>query len=368
MPTISAFKGIQNTVSKRDIEDNALQDAVDVEITDAGGFVARKGNTLALETPIDTAYTTLDDTTYVVYAGQLSRVTDDLTLLPLTPSTATEFCDHQRVLFTNDGLSIYQDAVQNLVIPVPELEPELLIANGSSPAGIYSVIYTYVNASGVEGGTSPVASVELTEPGDVFVYPVELPGFTARVYMTEAGGEVFYNLETGVQINPVQVNANQFPKNANKIEYFDSKVYVTEEYQDYTVVWFSKAYHYHLFGVDNGYFVVTGKVEVLRAVTAGLLIGTDREIFIYSDGVLNRVATYGVVSGRPVVKLPNDTLLIHTVRGVCSFPPFTALTEDKVSLPMGTICSTKMVYSNGIKKFIALHDGGGEAFNRFNEN
>lgn len=365
---ISTFKGIQNTVSKRDIEDNALQDATDVDITNAGGFIARAGAQSALQVPIDTAYTTLDDETYLVSNGQLFRILPDLTLRNLGQTTATEFCDNQRTLFTNDGKMVYQDHLSDLVVPVPDLEPSLVLTGGSQPPGIYSVIYAYANSEGVEGGTSPVATIELVSPGQVLAYPVDKVGFTAQIYMTEAGGEVFYSVATGTPINPVQVNSNVFPANAIKIEFFESKLFVSESIEDFSVVWNSKTFHYHLFGVDNAYFVIPGKIEVLRAVDAGLVIGTEKEIYLYADGGITKLANYGVVPGRPIVKLPDNTLLIHTVRGVCSFPPFTPRTEDFVSLPMGTVCSTKMVYTNGIKKFVALHDGGGEAFNQFTDN
>ena len=104
------------------------------------------------------------------------------------------------------------------------------------------------------------------------------------------------------------------------------------------------------------------------------MIATSEEIYSYTEeNGLDKLANYGVIPGRPVVKiqgragteLPNDYLLIHTKRGICSAFPFTPLTEAKVSLPMGTRCSTAIVYNGGTQQYVALHDSGGQAFNKF---
>lgn len=360
---ITEFKGIQNTVSNRDIPDGALQDAVDVDITNAGGIVARPGYQLALSVPISTAYTTLDDVSYIASGGYLKRVNSDLSLTTIAASTATEFTDYQRQLFTNDGLGVFEETVSNYVIPTP-LPPEIVITGGGRPAGLYNIVTTFVNADGLEGGTSPVIQIELETPGEILVSPQILAGFEARTYITEVGGETYYDVVSRRQINPVQINANPFPARAEQLEYFNSRLYVSEDFGDYTVVWFSKPYHYHLYGVDDGYFIVPGKVLAMKSITQGLIIGTDKAIYSYVENQLVELAKYGVVPGRSIVKLPDDTVLIHTIRGVCKALPFQPLTEDTVSLYMGSVVSTHVMYNNGIRKYVALHDAGTTAFNR----
>lgn len=359
---ITKFEGIYNTVSNRDIPDGALQDAVDVDITNAGGIVARPGYQLALEVPITTAYTTLDEVTYLVSAGRLYRVKSDLSLIDICATSATEFADYQRYLFTNDGYSIFEERITNLNVPTPR-EPEIVITGGSREPGLYNIVTTFINESGLEGGTSPIVTVELETAGEILVTPEQRDGYDSVVYMTEVGGEVFYDTLTGRQIFPGQVNANPFPANAHKVEYFQSMLYVTERMGDHTVVWFSHPNQFHLFGIDNGYFIIPGTVRDMRATEQALVIGTDRAIYAYADGAITELAKYGVVAGRSMVKNPDGTIYIHSERGVCSALPFKELTQDVVSLPMGTICSAHIVYQNGIRKFIGLHDAGGEAFN-----
>jgi hypothetical protein len=360
---ITKFAGIQNTVNERDIPEGALQDAVDVDVTNAGGLVARPGYQQALAVNISTAYTTLDDVTYIVSDGHLKRVNSDLSLTTIAASTATEFTDYQRYLFTNDGYGVFESNVFNYVIPTPR-EPEIVVTGGTRPAGEYNILTTFINSQGLEGGTSPVVTITLDAPGEILITPETRTGFTNAVYITEAGGEVFYDTYTGRHIEPEQVNANPFPSRADKIEYFQTRLYVSEKMDDYTVVWFSKPNQFHLFGIDNGHFIIPGRVLDMRAVATGLIIGTDKAIYAYVDETITELAKYGVVPGRSIVKLPDGTVRIHTVRGVCSALPFTPLTEDTVSLYMGSYVSTHLMYNNGIRKYIALHDAGTTAFNK----
>jgi hypothetical protein len=361
---ISKFKGIQNTSSNRDIDDEALQDAVNVDITNDGGIVAREDTALILSLPVTTAYSTFGDTCYIVSGGRLLRVDPGLSTADLAASTATAFADYQEVLFTNDGLKVHGGQVVDLKVPVPS-QPEIVITGGSWPAGQYSIITTYTSVDGLEGGTSPVVVVRLDAPGAILITPAPLDGFTANVYITDPDGDVFFNMATGYRLVPAQLNANPFPERANKIEYHESRLYVTEDHPDHTVVYYSDPLLFHLYGVDDAYFVIPGRILDMRSTPQGLVIGTLTGIYVYESEGLALVAEYGVIPGRSMVRLPDRSLLIHTVRGVAKALPFQELTGSQVSLPMGENCNTQIVYSNGVMKYVATHDGLGTAYNKF---
>lgn len=361
---ITKFSGIVNTVSERDIPEGALQDAVNVDITNAGGIIARPGYQLAVEVPISTAYTTLDEITYIVSSGRLKRVNTDLSLTDICATTATEFTDYQRYLFTNDGVSVFNETITDLVVPTP-LPPDVVITAGVRPAGMYHIVTTFINSSGLEGGTSPIVTIELGAPGELLITPDQRDGYTSAVYITDVDGEVFYDIRTGRQIFPAQINANPFPANADKIEYFQSRLYVSERMGDHTVVWFSHPNQFHLYGVDDGYFVIPGTVRGMKGTDQALIIGTDAAIYAYADGSITELAKYGVVAGRPMVKDSDGMVYIHSEIGLYKALPFQELGVDLVSLPMGTKCSANIMYHKGIHKYVGLHDGGGEAFNKF---
>ena len=359
-----AFNGIRNTVSARDIGPSELQEAVDVDFTNAGGIVQRKGYSLSKSTPISQAYTTIDGVTYVVSAGNLCRVEPDLSLVALAQTTADEFCDYQHILFTNDGLSITGNAVTNLFVPSSDIEPDIIITGGNWVPGQYMVAYTYVNASGLEGGTSPITRVTLGNNQSILVNPPLPPtGCTTRIYISQAGGEVLYLVGTPYPVAPINIGINEFPLNADKIEFYESCVYVSVTQGDYSTVFPSKPFHFHLFGLN--YFTIPGKILAMKAANGGLIIGTNNEIYVYAEDNLTRVSSYGVVPGRSIVKLPDGNVIIHTVRGICSALPFTPLTEANVSLPMGSKCSATIMFDVGIQKYVGLHDSGGVAYNKF---
>ena len=367
------FAGIHNVVNARDMSVPAysdsqieywMQDAVDVDITDAGGFIARTGYTQSLAVSISAAHSTFEGINYIVSSGTLYEVGPQLSLYARAACTATEFTDYSNTLFTSDGLRVMGESVTNLNVPVPDA-PGIILSGGARPAGRYNVVTTYANADGLEGGTSEVATVVLDTEGDFLVVPASLPGHTTNIYVTDCNGSVFFNTATRARLIPAQLNANPFPNTVDKIEYHEGRLYIAVQENDYTIVWFSDPVLFHLFGADDGYFVVPGAILDMRSTPQGLVIGTDKELYVYQDSTLSILASYGVVPGRSMVKLPDRSLLIHTVRGVCKALPFQPITAQKVSLAMGTKCNTNIVYSRGIMKYVGIHDGGTTAFNRY---
>lgn len=359
---IDAFAGIQNTVGVRDLADNGLQDAVNVDIDQAGAVVARKGYEFSKAVSIDAGYTTNMGETYIISGGKLSRIDEGLNVKPLCNSVATEFCDHSTFLFTNDGYQVQQETVTNLST-VAASAPLTVIAAGSDPEGFYSVLVTYTNADGLEGGTSSIATVELTTPGEVLVAPLHVVGHTPNVYMTGCNEDVFYNVTTGAPLLPVQIGAVGFPDSVECIEYHESRLYCAKQLGDNSIIQYSKPLHFHLFDQEQDYFMVPGRVLYMRSAGTGLIIGTATEIYAYQDGAISLLASYGVVPGRSMIVIPDGRVLIHTVQGMCLALPFEVVTENTVSLPMGKICTAALMNDGGLQKYVGLHDGQGEAFN-----
>ena len=363
---ISDFKpGIVNTQPARSIPNNALVDAIDVVIDDAGVIIQRDGYPALSESiAIAKSYQALDGAVYFTSGGNLYRK-DSLAINTfLCASTATTFADFDRFLFTNDGSLVHANTVSNINIPTPVLEPEVIVTGGDKPAGHYIVVYTYINSEGVEGGTSPPIKVTLDSVGDFVINTVAITGYTTQVYISDADGEVLYKRGTREQIKPVLVNANSFPENVEHLEYWHECLYVTVPFNDYTIVLYSEPNHYHLYGYNDRYFIVPGHIECMRAVDSGIVIGTSSEIYAYDGTNLLKLANYGVIPGESMVKQQEGPLLIFTERGVCEALPFKELTQSKVSLPMGSQCATAIMYKNGVRTFIALHDDSGVAFNK----
>lgn len=361
---ITSFLGLRNTSPARSIPDNALVAADDVDIDDAGIIAQRNGSTLSKALSLTSAYSTLDQTGYVVSGGNLFQVLDDLTTVDLGACSAKEFTDSGKTLFTDDGLKVEDGAVTNLRLPLPALPLGLSLAPGDLPAGAYSATYTYRGPTGLESGSAPVASIELAAPGGVVLAPVTPPpGYTVKYYLTEANGSVYYD-NAGVQLDPAQLLADSFPTGAERIAYHDSRLFVSQTLGNgASVIWYSKPFQPHLWDFGTGYLIIPGRGLAMASSAQGLIIGTDAAIYAY-DGALRLLAGYGVVPGRPMARAVDGRVFIHSRRGQCVAPPFENITERKVSLPPGAQCSAAIVEQDGVQKFVVLTDGGGAAFNK----
>ena len=254
---VSNWLGIRNQNPIRSIPDNALSDATDIDIEDVGILTQRRGNVFSKPISITTGYSTIDQAGYIVTGGVLYRVLPDLSTIPIVNSTATEFCDFGKVLFSNDGFRIEDDIATDLKIPISDNPPSLSITSGNLPAGTYRAMFCYRSSTGLEGGSSPAGSVTLTSIGGVAVEPIVPPsGFTVNIYMTDADGTVFYD-NNGIQIKPIQVLAESFPANAEQIAFYDRRLFISESLSNgTTVIRFSKPYYFHIYDFATDYIII----------------------------------------------------------------------------------------------------------------
>lgn len=291
---IQSFLGIHNTNPPRSIPDAALVDAVNVDLTDSGAVLRRRNFTQALSSPISAAYSD-DEIACLVSEGVLYRIADDLRLIELAPSQATDFCVHGGVLFTNDGLMVVDDVVHDL-----------------------KTMHTPI----------------VYEP------------------MDDASHDV---LPQGLNADPLTRFADPFPDNVDKIAWHDASLWCASGFSDQSLIRYSKPFHYHLFDYETNYIIVPGQVAALKGVGEALFIGTTDAMYLY-NGALNKVADYGVIPGQPLAKAPNGTDFVFTRRGVCVVNPFQNLTETKVKPIDASVCFAQVIEDNGLLKFVAAHD------------
>ena len=374
---INGFLGIRNTSPVRSIPDRALSAAFDVDIDNAGldatgannGGIILQRNGFAhsvVLSNVTSAYSTLDQAGYVVAGGVLYQFRSDLSYVAIASCSATNFTDYGKNLFTNDGLHIVDGVAFNIKIPSPAQPPDIALTSGSLPAGAYSACYTYRSlVSGIEGGSSPLQTVELTDAAHSFTLSSAAPpsGYEIRYYVTDAGGAVYYDVD-GVQLQQSQILANPFPDDVEQIAWHDSRLWVSKTLPSGgSCVWFSDPFLYHSYDFVENYLLFPGQVLGMASTPSGLVIGTDAALYLCDENSAQPLANYGVIAGRPITRLPDGSARIHTRRGECAAMPFQNLTENKCSLAPGVSCSTAMVEQNGIRKFMVLTDGSGVPYN-----
>lgn len=102
--------------------------------------------------------------------------------------------------------------------------------------------------------------------------------------------------------------------------------------QDRSVIYVSRPDYPHEFRLDRDFTLVPGRVTLLASVSQGVLIGTDRAIFVDAiDAPLQRIADYGVPPGGPAWD-DRDTVWFWSLRGLCRALPFTNLTDAALAV------------------------------------
>jgi hypothetical protein len=363
---INSFIGLYNKENPRSIPDNALASAIDVDLSDAGVLTQRPGYALTQSiSNITSAYTTFEGESYLVAGGLLYRVLSDLSLANLGACNATAFADDKNVLYTSDGLRVIGNEVRSLNFTFPRFPPVLTATTGSLPAGWYSASYTFVSPSGLESSSAPVETLELMNPGGIAITTDSPPaGYTVRTYLTEAGGTVYQDA-SGMPLGIEQAQSSSpFPENTEQIAWYESSLYAGQCLDDKrSIVWWSQSLHPHLFARDSDYFIVQGQLRALMPTLQGLVVATSEAIYVWSEGALTPLTSYGTPPGRPLARLPDGSVRIFSNRGVICFPNFENLTEKKVSFPAGSQVSTAIVESDGIQRMVTLSDGLGNTWN-----
>lgn len=360
---INSFLGIRNTSPIRSIPNNSLSSAVNVDIDDAGIITKRNGYTLSKTATITTAFSTAGQVGYLVSGGNLYRINSDTSLVLICSTTASDFYDVVETVFTNDGLKIFDISAVSLYTPIPQNAPQIVSVAGDLPAGIYSAVCVNVASSGLESGASPVSTVELTSAGGLQIITDDPPaGFTTKIYVTDAGGDIFYGPD-GVPIHDKQITSDCFPVGCDVVSYFNNSVYASQSLPSgKSVIWWSAPYHYQWWDYSADYLIVPGVVRDMAATPEALIIGTDIEIYALDQSGLHLLDVNGVPNGRSFT-VDGDKVLMHTHLGVCEALPFKNMTEKKVSLAPGEHCSTAIVEQNGISRFVTLTDGSGVPYN-----
>lgn len=100
-----------------------------------------------------------------------------------------------------------------------------------------------------------------------------------------------------------------------------------ESDRDRSVLYFSRPDYPHEFRLDRDWLIVPGQVTMLASVTQGMVIGTDRAIYVdLIDSPLMQVAEYGVPY-HGFVYDERDIVWFWSERGLCTALPFKNLTE-----------------------------------------
>lgn len=390
---IAEFLGIVNTLDPLQAPRGSLSSAKNVDIDSAssnGGAIRRRPGYTEVPsafTTIYSAYSTEDEKhMYVIADGSLYSANDDLSFSELgTGFLAGDY------YWEEVGPRIYLNGPTRGVIDAGQLRswgvqsavtPQVTVIPGSLPAGRYQVACVHRNQDGEEGGTHGSYVVEITDNQALNIQPPVIAGHDTVVYCSANNGETLYKagVSTGstVIVNDLlnlvspmpkeQLGAIPPPDDTTFAAYYEGRMYVSlyDNVQDRSYVHKSRPFWLGLFNPFLDFEVIPGEVLLLYRTPSGVLIGTDREIFVYNeDSGLTRLADYGVPRGYQATRSPTGIVYFWTKRGLCRLPEFANLTEERFSVAPGTRCFAAFVQQEGYNKVIISTDNSGVANNPY---
>lgn len=386
MATINKFSGLMNTVDPKSMPVNALVVAENVNISKTNLISRRQGYAKSIEgTSITASYVTRDRSRfYIVDNGSLKLINIDgstVTLADGLTSKPIYWDDQSNYVALSCGLLINPDqSVVKLNIPEPK-EPKVTIASGNLKAGQYQIATALKDSSGREGTTSGIVITEdVTEGQGLLIEPVVESGFTSVIYISELNGDCLYRLvETNEpflvadQINlsyPIDINqviSSAMPDNVEHIAFYESKLFVSTFNSGHSFVFFSQEYWWHLFQQLSDYLTIVGKIVSMRSTKAGLIIGTDSQIWLYANESMTKLADYGLVNGESITEDETGSIWLWTKRGIATIDAngFKNITEATYSFKPGSHVTTSIVKDDGQQRLIVLSDDTGQAYNQF---
>jgi len=302
-PKISQFRGLNNVTDPRRAGASWLTRADNVDVTDSGGLKKRAGYIKTLSGAMTAAYSTLDmQRCYMVDGDALKALTSPATTVTLRTGLAPRPMHFTEV----DGRVYFNNGVDDgIILP--------------------------------DNSIQPWRDAQLDD-----------------IPRLDADGK------------PMDTLLSPLPQGVDRIQHWRGRIYAAQWLpgMDSSALWFSQPIGYHLFNMDEDVLMLSGQIRMLAPHDAGLVIGTDRAIHVYTGESLAQVADYGVVPGEHWA-LDNRRLLFWTQRGLCAGLPFENLTDAQVSVAPGASAAGALVQDRGATRYVVSLQQGGTAFNNY---
>lgn len=397
---LDAFSGVDNTHRAEELlpdKDGVwpLDAATNVDITDAGKPVRRQGYALATTGAFHSLWSH-DRQQFSVKDGVLVALGDDLTATELqTGVSKTAPMSYVpvagSVYYMNGEITgVVRDGVSyKLGVPLPTGRPECTVVTGMLPAGEYQLVLTARSATGEESGASPRARVALAPGGAVQVaLPAALAGQTEfSVYCTEPNGDVLYEAARGAPgdtvalINtasfgaPLQTEGHEPMPAGTIVRFYKGRLLAAVG----NMLVYSEPLAYGRTQLASNFFLYPEEITLVQPVENGVFVGADKTYFLAGADMANMaqstVADARPVAGTGVTLHPGDladvqrqTAAWFSDRGVFIGYPEGAvklLTEDRLSVPIGSEGTMQIVKQRGIIQLMGLLKEPSDSTNAF---
>lgn len=383
----SAFQGLNNVRDPRTMGPSWLRVADNVDITDTQHIVRRPGHTRVAEGTFRAAFVTQDETSaFVASPTTLYLLNPDYTLEPvaeLDPAAPVRFLEvNHRVYVLNGYRHLVLEGARTRPwgLPVPQLGAVERHPGTMMPAGEYSFAVSHVAEDGRESGLSQPVVATADGPTAWRVFLPQEPGLRTALYMSSGQDSVLYRVTVTQQpvldlswdsidssISPTTTGCSP-PPPGGVLAFHQGRVLIGDSFpeQRMSLIWQSDPLSYELFQLDRGYIPVPGEVRMLHGTPLGLLIGTDREVLLWTpQEEMTTLFSYGVPPGSAIREADDGALYFWTDRGLCTVGEegFQNIMDRVYSPEKAVSASLAVMELGGYRKVLALLQQTGAPYN-----
>lgn len=295
MLTFKNFQGINNVSSEKKKGETFLSVALDVDVGLHAELRRRRGMSLVQAGCYRQLWEGRSMLLAIRDGGALVRVVPGELDVEIHPAMGT---DRLWCCELPDGRVIFSNGVQQGItegagyvdwgVPVPDAAGEVTVVSGEMPAGRYNWGVSWVrDRDGLESALLVGGSLQVPASGGLLLTDLpERTGYTTQVYLTTAGGEVFYlagttrcpalsYLRDGLDLTvPCRTTDLHAPPLGQLHARWGARVLVAQG----SVLWASTAHGWSHFQLGRDFKQFSAPITLVQPVGGGIFVGTDKEL------------------------------------------------------------------------------------------
>jgi len=318
--------GVNNVFRADNLPREQLREALNVDILERGDVRRRPGYTKRLTLADARGLYGFSGKLFCAHGGDLARVEptdwsfEDVA--SINPVADIDYTELNSELYASDGEAIFRfgrDAgFEPFGVETPNGRPTLsALSVGNLPAGTYQVAVTF-EQNDVESGACLAQTIALDAKGSVEVSNIPQPAQAdvIRIYMTNTNAEQLLSASSVVAGTTSRVVSNlprgrelstQFRDTlpaGQVIQAFNGRLYSAKGENLYA----SDPLNYSLYDTAYNHLAFKEHIYMLKAVSAGLLVGLESSVALLSGQDINEFTQSTVLSSGPV---PGTDVAVH---------------------------------------------------------
>ena len=297
----TGFKGLNNYLKAENTDPTYLKKALNIDLDKAGHISKRLGYTLVDSAVYSSLWTSENGLgCYAIRNGDLVKVNSDYSHTTLINSISKDKISFEEV----DGLIYYSSITHNGIIDNGTirswgisknlLSPTLSSGTGNLIAGIYQVLFTYVNKYGIESGSINSAVITVNNGSSISLYiptPLDPDILYARIYCSTPNGTIDYysgigNLNSTYTISSVSSFSNPHrtlgldkAPTGHIVKYYKGRIYIASD----NILWYSEPLQYQHFNSASNYIEFPERIREIMPTEDGIWIGSDKLYYLSGE-------------------------------------------------------------------------------------